>query len=206
MSDATQGSAAWLFERVGFCTASRFGDVMAKLKNGGYKAERNNYLWELVIERLTGQPSDHFTSSAMQWGIDTEPVARMAYEAQTGAMVEATGFLKHTMPFVGGSPDGTIGDDGGIEIKCPYNSAVHLNTVLNGMPAEHMGQVQGLLWITGRAWWDFVSYDPRLPAHLKLYIKRVLPDAEFIATMQAEITVFLQDVQTLVDKLGSADA
>jgi hypothetical protein len=131
----------------------------------------------------------------MQHGTEFEPQARMEYEARTGAMVEQVGFLHHpTIALCGGSPDGLVDEDGGLEIKCPYNSANHLQCFLTGMPEEHIPQVQGLMWITGRQWWDFVSYDPRMPDHLKLYQSRIERDDEYIATLEKAVREFLAGV------------
>lgn len=200
---AAQGSAEWLYERVGKVTASRFRDVLAKLKNGAPAKAREDYLWEIVIERLTGAPTDHFTNAAMLWGIEHEMAARMSYEAQTGAMVEAAGLIPHPeIANVAGSPDGLIGDDGGVEIKCPFNSAIHLRTVLDGMPPDHAAQVQGLMWITGRAWWDFVSFDPRLPAGLSLYVQRIERDEGVCAAIAENVTAFLGEVDELTKHLA----
>lgn len=197
-----QGGIEWLMSRCGHVTASRFKDVMDKLKSGKPGAKRETYLWEVVIERLTGSPTQHYESAAMMHGTEYEPVARMAYEAKTGAIVDETGFIHHpSITLVGGSPDGLIGDDGGIEIKCPFNAANHLKTILNGMPEEHMAQVQGLMWITGRQWWDFVSFSPNMPEHLQLYVQRIDRNQEYHDALQAEITVFLNEVQSLVADL-----
>jgi hypothetical protein len=197
-----QGSAAWLYERCGFVTASRFGDVIAKTKAGKPTAEREKYLWELIIERITGQPVDHWTSAAMEWGQEQEARSRMAYEAHTGAIVEKAGFLKHpTIHMVGCSPDGLIDDDGGWESKSPFNSAVHLRTVLLGMPAEHMAQCQGGMWVTGRQWWDFQSFDPRLPDRLQRYTQRITRDDKFIAQLEQEVIAFNEEVNALVKRL-----
>ncbi len=198
-----QGTAEWFKERAGKVTASRFVDVMAKLKNGNPAKARTDYVWELVIERLTGSTVDHFASAAMQWGTDQEANARMRYEAQTGAMVEEVGFVPHaTMKNVGGSPDGLIGVDGGVEFKCPFNSAVHLQTFLNGMPEEHIPQTQGLIWITGREWWDFGSYDPRLPEPFDLYVQRVERDDDYIVKLADEVDSVLADVAKTLVELG----
>lgn len=199
-----QRSAAWLFARVGHVTASRFKDVLAKLKSGAPAKAREDYLWQIVVEKLTGAPTDsNFVSSAMQYGIDNEHGGEAAYAARTGRMVEAAGFIHHpSIEGVGGSPDGLIGDDGGIEIKCPFNSAVHLQTFLEGMPMEHMPQVQGIMWITGRQWWDFTSYDPRLPAPFDIYIERIQRDEDFIGKMALEIEVFQKDVATMLARLN----
>lgn len=202
---APQRSAAWLAERAGKATASRFKDVIAKLKSGAPAKARADYMWELVIERLTGMASDHFAGAAMQWGQDQELSARMAYEARTGALVEDAGFIRHpTLANVGGSPDGLVGDFGGLESKCPFNSANHLQCFLDGMPGEHMPQVQGLMCVTGRAWWDFESHDPRLPKPYDTYIERVARDEEFIGRLEGELVVFLGDVESTLARLQEA--
>ena len=203
MSDeAKQGSGAWLYERCGFVTASRFRDVLDYTKAGKAGAKRTSYLWEVVIERLTGQPSDHFSSAAMEWGTENEPRSRMAYEAHSGNMVDEVGFIKHpTLPMVGGSPDGLIDENGGWESKSPFNSANHLNTILNGMPDDHMAQIQGCMWITGRDWWDFTSFDPRMPDGLKLYVQRIERNDEYITNMEKEIIAFSAEANAIIAKL-----
>jgi len=204
-SSAPQGSAQWLYERVGCVTASRFRDVMDRLKNGQPGAKRSAYLWELVVERLTGNPTDHFTSAAMTWGTEQEIASRMHYEAQTGTVVEECGFLRHPkLKMVGGSPDGVIGEDGGWESKSPFNSAVHLQTILAGkMPPDHVHQVQGLMWITGRKWWDFQSFDPRMPQKLKVYRERIARDESYIQDLAVEVQAFEAEVSALADQIGS---
>lgn len=200
---AEQGSAAWLYERCGFVTASRFNAVIAKTKAGKPTADREKYLMELVIERITGQPQDHFTNAAMQWGTDQEKASRMDYEATTGRMVDEVGFIKHkTLPMVGGSPDGLIGEDGGWESKSPYNSANHIYTLLKGMPDEHIAQVQGLMWLTDREWWDFQSFDPRMPEPLCRYVQRIPRDQKFIDAMEAEIITFSVEVAAMTKELA----
>lgn len=205
MSDVEQRSAEWLMQRVGMLTASRFRHVVGKGAKGQYLAPRGSYLWQTVIERLTGAPIDHYTSTAMQWGVDNETAARQAYERRSGAFVEAAGFLLHpTLPHIGGSPDGLIDDDGGWEAKCPFESNNHLECFLTGMPPEHMAQVQGLMWITGRRWWDFTSYDPRLPAPLDLYVQRIPRDDAFIAMLESELAKFEAEAQALLARLKEA--
>jgi putative phage-type endonuclease len=189
-----QGSPEWLAARAGVCTASRFKDVLATVKVGEASGRRN-YRWQLVTERLTGQPCESFHNAAMQWGTDNEPHARKAYEAETGDLVGLSGLILHpSVALVGCSPDGLIGDDGGIEIKCPANSVVHVETLSGGMPSEHRAQVQGAMWVTGRKWWDFVSFDPRMPDKLRLYVERVKRDDAYIATLEAAVLQFLAEV------------
>lgn len=195
-----QGSMEWLMERVGFITASRFKDVMDYRKDGKPGADRKKYLWEIAIERLTGKPVSHYDSIAMQHGTEYEPMARQAYEAHTGNFVTEVGFIK-LGEFVGGSPDGLIDDDGGLEIKCPFNSANHLQCFLTGMPEEHIGQVQGNIWVTGREWWDFVSFDPRMPKPFDIYVQRVPKDDEYVAKLSEQVSKFSEEVIKLLSDL-----
>jgi len=197
-----QRSVEWLMERVGHCTASRFKDVMDYQKSGKPGAARGKYLWELVCERLTGKPAQHFDSTAMQHGTAYEPMARMAYEARTGAIVTQTGFRKHpTIAWLGGSPDGIIEPSGGWEGKCPFNSANHLACFLSGMPEDHIPQIQGLIWLHEAEWWDFTSFDPRMPPAFALYVQRIPKDAPYIEKLAGEIDRFLAEVATQVTAL-----
>jgi putative phage-type endonuclease len=196
-----QGTQAWLADRVGHVTASRFKDVLAKIKTGE-AAGRRNYRVQLVTERLTGNPTESYTNAAMEWGTATEPLARAEYESARSLMVDETGFLHHPeILWVGASPDGLIGADGGCEIKCPHQSTVHVETWDGGMPPEHRAQVQGTLWVTGRKWWDFISFDPRMPAGLRLYVERVERDDAYIAALAAEVAKFLDEVESMRERL-----
>lgn len=198
-----QGSPEWLAARAGHVSASRFADVLAKPRNGtGEAATRAKYRWELVAERLTGGPVESYSNRAMERGTELEPHARLAYEAKTGNFVEEVGFIvcpAHAM--VGCSPDGLIGTDGGVEIKCPANPVVHVQTIHGGMPSEHRAQVQGAMWVTERAWWDFCSYDPRMPARLQLYVERIQRDDAYIANLAREVTQFQSEVERQLESL-----
>jgi hypothetical protein len=197
----TQGSAAWLAERVGHVTCSRFADVMDVTQSGKPGAKRNNYLLEVVAERLTGNAIAHYVNAAMEHGTQQEPHARMAYEAATGRMVVEQGFLHHkTIKWVGGSPDGLVGEGGGCEFKCP-TSQTHIKTLLSG-ECLYLPQIMGLMWITGRQWFDYVSYDPRLPAGLQLFIKRIPRDDDYIAELAGNVLQFLSEVADMVEQLG----
>lgn len=190
-----QGTLEWRAARAGHATASRFADVMAKVKLGEAKT-RQDYRWELVTERLSGIPLEQYQSKAMRRGNELEPEARAAYEAETGVLVRKVGFLNHPeVQWCGASPDGLIDDDGGLEIKCPDNPVIHVQTIHGGMPDEHRPQVQGGMWVTGRKWWDFVSYDPRMPEDLQLYVQRVKRDDAYIEKLAAEVGVFLGEVE-----------
>jgi hypothetical protein len=196
-----QRSAEWFAARLGRATGSAFADAMAKLKNGQPSERRNKYAIQLVAERLTGQPTPHFETAAMRWGVDNEPAARVEYAWLRSTEVEEVGFIAHPSIMAGISPDGLIGADGGLEIKCP-TTVVHIETILNGMPDDHKPQVQGAMWITGRAWWDFVSYDPRVPKHLQLFVQRIPRDDIYIANLDFEIRAFLADVDAIYNRLN----
>lgn len=200
MNEAPQGTHAWLMDRVGYITASRFKDVMNFRKDGKPGADRVKYMGEIICERLTGQPSEHFVTKAMQFGTEQEPHARAAYCKKTGNGVTAVGFLKHPTLMAGASPDGIIDLEGGIEIKVP-NSTTHLETLFDGMSDDHLPQVQGAMWITGYDWWDFVSYDPRMPENLQLHVQRVKRDDAYIATLEAKVREFNDEADSMIAKL-----
>jgi putative phage-type endonuclease len=202
MNAIVQGTQAWQALRIGKATASRISDILATLKSGSEAASRKNYRAELVAERLTGQKADGFSNAAMRWGLDSEPLARAAYEAEKGALVQEIGFADHPdIPGSGASPDGLVGDDGLIEIKCP-NTATHIEYLLSGsVPAEHQPQMLWQMECTGRAWCDFVSYDPRLPQEMQLFIARLHRDEVRIAAMREAVGRFLFEVEELVERL-----
>lgn len=193
-----QGSPEWFAERVGHATASEFSAILAK----GQGITRTKYLRRVVAERLTGKPSETYKNANMERGSEQEPYARMAYEARTDNLVEEVGFIKHTTLMAGASPDGLIGVDGGCEIKSVIPT-VQLDTILaGGYPSEHRAQIQGSMWITGRAYWDFCSFSPDMPDHLRTYIFRVVRDEAYILNLAAEVTVFLGEVGALIAKLN----
>jgi putative phage-type endonuclease len=201
LETADQRTEDWYAARLGKATASRFKDAIAALKSGAPAQAQQDYLTELVVERLTQAPVQRYANAGMQWGTEQEPAARTAYERATGRIVEETGFVAHDTLMAGCSPDGLVDWDGLIEIKCPYNTGNHIETLLNGMPSMHMAQVQGQMWITGREWCDFVSFDPRMPEALQLHVQRIHRDPSFIADLEARITSFLQQVGTQVEAL-----
>lgn len=191
---SAQGTAEWLQERCGLATASRFKDVLATVRSGE-AAGRRNYRAQLVVERLTGQPQETYQNAAMAWGTEHEPYARIAYEAHTGLIVQEVGFIKHPTLMAGCSPDGLVEDNGLVEIKAPYQSAVHIDALLGGIvPPEHIPQIMGQLWLTGREYCDFVSYDSRLPERLQLFVYRVHRDEKYIFNLEGEVIKFLKEV------------
>lgn len=200
---SNQGTADWLRARAGHATASRFCDILAVSKKDGKPLKaREDYLMELVVEQITGEPIVSASSFAMQWGTDAEPYARAAYEAATGAMVREVGFAKHKVhKWVGASSDGLVGANGGIEIKSPFNSAIHLATWAGGMPEHHAPQIYGQMWILDLDWVDFCSYDPRMQnggAHLKLYRQRIARDQKYIDGLEENVLNFLAEVEAKV--------
>jgi putative phage-type endonuclease len=196
-----QGSEEWFTIRIGKVTASRVADVIAKTKTG-YSASRDNYMAQLVCERLTGQKGESFTNAAMQHGTDTEPLARAAYEALKDVLVDEVGFVPHpTIKMAGASPDGMVGDDGLLEIKCP-NTATHIETLLSqSVPGKYNTQMQFQMACTGRKWCDFVSFDNRLPEELQLFVMRVPRDEVFIRLIEAEIVQFIAELDDKINKL-----
>jgi len=198
-----QGTAEWHALRVGKVTASRVADVIAKTKTG-WGASRANYLAELIAERLTGEPAASFTNAAMQWGTEKEPEARAAYEFRTDVEVALVGFVDHPgIAMSGASPDGLVGDNGLIELKCP-NTATHIETLLGDeIPGKYITQMQWQMACTGRLWCDFASYDPRLPESMRLFIKRVERDDARIAELQTLVAAFLAELDGKVAALRS---
>ena len=198
-----QGTEAWLQLRLGKVTASRVADIMAKTKTG-VSASRGNYLIELALQRVTGNIEPMYTNDAMAWGTATEPQARVAYEVKTGNFVDQIAFVEHpTIEWFGCSPDGLVGNDGLIEIKCP-NSATHWATIKDGKPPnKYVVQMQTQMACTNRQWCDFVSFDPRMPERSQLFICRVERDQTMIDEIEAEIKKFLSEVESEVNLMRS---
>lgn len=203
MSNVIQGSEAWFAQRIGRATASRIADVLAKTKTG-YSTSRENYCVELALERITGKRQESFSNDAMKWGTETEPLARAAYEARTGAMVDEVSMIYHpTIEMAGASPDGCIDANGLVEIKCP-NSATHIKTMLSGKPdGKYITQMTWQMACTGRKWCDFVSFDPRFPLHLQLFVKRIERDNALIMQMEIAVIEFLGEVSLMVEQLNN---
>lgn len=196
-----QGTPEWFAARCGRVTASRVADVIAKTKTG-YSASRANYAAELIAERLTGVTAPSFTNAAMQWGTDQEPVARQAYAERNGLVVHEVGFVDHPeIAMTGASPDGLVGDDGLVEIKCP-NTATHLETLLGGgVPAKYITQMQWQMACTGRDWCDFVSFDPRLPGAMSLFQERIHRNVSMILDLETEVAAFIREIDEKVERL-----
>jgi hypothetical protein len=217
--DVEQGSVDWLQMRIGCVTGSRVADVLAKLKRKeGEAAVRANYKAEIVSEQLTGRAWEHFVSREMRWGIENEIFARNAYEMHVDDVkqaghdeitaedtVERVGFALHDrIKRFGASPDALVGEDGLAEFKCPATTT-HIDYIIAGVvPAEYQPQMLAEMACTGRQWCDFVSYDPRLPKRLQLFIRRFERDDARIAAMEAEVEKFLAEVDEQIAKLKDA--
>ena len=197
-----QRTDEWFAARLGKVTASKVSDVVAKTKSG-YGASRATYMSQLLVERLTGNPTEFYANAAMQWGTDTEPQARAAYEFITNNSVVEEGFISHpTIEMSGASPDALVGDDGMLEIKCP-NTSTHVQTLLDEkIPKKYVDQMQWQMACAEREWCDFVSFDPRLPEGNDFFCTRLKRDDKRIADLESEVTDFLDELSTQIVKLN----
>lgn len=197
-----QRTPDWFAMRAGKFTGSRFADLMAVTKSGP-ATSRANLIATLAVERITGTCVETYSNGAMQRGTELEPDARSAYETHAGDLVDEVAFVQHpSLPFVGVSPDGLVGSDGLVEIKCPSAMAKHLSALRTGDHAkEYRWQLQGQLWVTGRSWIDAVSYDPRWPEHLQIAVVRIERDDKAIAELEAACIAADAEVSSLVEEL-----
>lgn len=196
-----QGGIEWKKARLGKLTASRVSDVMAKSKSG-WGASRYNYMAELIAERLTGEPTEGYVSSAMNWGTEKEPEAKAAYEFRFDKTIDPMGFIIHPkIEMTGASPDGAVDLNGLVETKCP-NTATHIDTLVSQkVPSKYISQIQWQLACTDRQWCDFVSFDPRLPESMRLFVKRIDRDNDLISDFEKEIVKFLDELNNKMSSL-----
>jgi len=197
-----QRTEEWFAARCGKVTASRVADIIAKTKTG-YSTSRDNYLAQLVCERMTGKPAESYSNAAMSWGTEQEEFARAAYEARMDILVTEVGFIDNPwIPMCGASPDG-LANEGLVEIKCP-NTATHIDTLLSQtVPAKYITQMMWQMACADRPWCDFVSFDPRLPERHQLFIKRITYDPEMVNLLENSVIQFLGDVDLKIQQLES---
>lgn len=219
MSEPLQRTDAWRQDRAGKLTASCFKDIMdysepepgeiwksgprkGQLKQPVSSAARDKKMLSLAFERTSRKPVHEIFGAALTWGTEVESYALSAFEVATGLVIQPASFVTHPdYPFIGSSADGFIGKDGGIECKCPHDEAVHIRTILEGMPEQHMAQVQGAMFVTGRKWWYFISYDPRAEEPFRLYYERVERDDEYIERLKNGLLKFEGELQDVVKRL-----
>ncbi|MDF7681878.1 YqaJ viral recombinase family protein [Enterobacteriaceae bacterium ESL0689] len=197
-----QRTPEWFAARCGKVTASRLGDIMAKTKSG-YSASRQNYMAELICQRLTGKREESYSNAAMQRGTELEPVARELYSLnEFDAVITEVGLIDHpVIAGFGASPDGLVNDDGLIEIKCP-NTWTHLQTLKTEEPKrQYLLQMHGQMMCTGRKWCDFVSYDDRLPPDLSYFKKKIYFDDELGKEIESEVTKFLMELEKEINEI-----
>lgn len=200
--ECEHGSADWLRVRCGIVTASRVGEMLAVTKKGTEAAARRNYRAELIAEILTSRATPHYVTREMQWGIEQEKFARAAYEVKYNVMAETCGFVLHpSVDRFGCSPDGLIDSDGLVQIKCPITTN-HLDWMRAGtIPEEHAPQMLAEMACTGREWNDFVSFDPRLPPHLQLFVKRMFRDDSLVTRLEKAVVDFTAEIDEQIHQL-----
>jgi len=200
-----QGSAEWLAFKVGKVGASRIADITARLRSGAPGASRATYLGELISERLTGVTANGYSNAAMDWGKACEAQARARYAFENLCTVERVGIVVHPAPELLmslASPDGLVGRDGLVEIKCPHVTNNHIEVLLGAdIPGRYLQQMQWQLACTGRAWCDYVSFDPRMPPPMQIKIIRVERDEQTIGGLEDQVEAFLAEIADKVDEL-----
>lgn len=207
-ADLQQGSDAWHQARLGKCTGSKFGSVMTKgRRKGEFSNQAMTYMLAVISERVGNCPTEEVKSKYVEWGKTHEPTARQLYQFEHGGDLSPVGFVNHpTIPNVGASPDGLVGNDGVLEIKCPYTISKHIATIeANAITDKnYQWQVQGQMWVTERQWCDFVSFHPYVPEKLQLHVVRVERDEDMIEDLEAAVTRFMEQVEVRVSNIRAA--
>lgn len=196
-----QHTAEWWAARCGKVTASRIGDIMGRKQNGDFRAARANYLQEKVAERVTGKNRDRRKIASLDQRLDLEPDARAAYEFYTDTEIVLVGFVEHPrIPNFGCSPDGMVGTDGGVEIKC-CDAETHIEVITAGsIDQDYLYQIHSNLACTDRLWWDYIGFNPDMPEEGKLYVKRIKRDESLIATIEQAVIEFNEEVDRKVEQ------
>ena len=190
ISNCEQGSQEWLESRLGRPTASNFGKLITPA--GKPSSSADTYINELIAQKITGELPEFYTNAAMERGNELEPAAKALYELTNDVEIVEVGLCLHDVWECGASPDGLIGDDGGIEIKCPLPHT-HVSYLRDGkLPSKYIPQVQGCLWITNRDWWDFMSYHPSMED----LIVRVYRDEAYITKLADAVMSAVEIIET----------
>jgi putative phage-type endonuclease len=202
--DLRQRSPEWYAARRGSLGASDIGDALARTKTG-WSTSRTHVMNRIILERLTGKTVQGFTTWAMREGIEREPEARLAYMFHVDVDVADAWVYPHpTIAGAHASPDGFVGDDGLVQIKCPQHSA-HLDLLLGGAtPPGYVMQIQWEIACTGQAWCDFVSFQPEFPAAMQLIVRRIERDDEHIAELEKHVRAFLEETEARLQALLTA--
>jgi len=196
-----QGSAEWLTMRLGKVTASRVAEVLSKGRGASPSQKEKSYMIELIAETLTGQSKPFFENDAMRWGTETEPQARSMYEINNDFLtVKEVAFIELN-DFIGVSPDGLVGDNGLLEIKCPTTTTQIKRALSDDYSADYKAQIQMQLWVSEREWCDFVSFDPRLDCEASYLQQRVMRDEEYIKVMQDKVFAFVEKKNEFIKRL-----
>lgn len=205
ITDIEQGTNEWHELRLGKITASRMSDVLSKGRGTAPSKTAETYMMELIAERLTGKAKSFFENDAMRWGTETEPEARAMYEVNNDFVsVEEVAFIEMS-EFVGVSPDGMIGSDGMLEIKCPTTITQIKRALSDNYSQDYTAQIQMQLWVAEREWCDFLSFDPRLEVGAGYLQQRVYRDDKFIKTMSEKTDAFISKMNDLLIKLTNKE-
>lgn len=196
-----QGSSDWLALRLGKVTASKVKDVLTKGRGNAPSKTAETYMMELIAEKLTGKSKPFFENDAMRWGTETEPQARSMYSVNNDFVdVREVAFIEHN-EFIGVSPDGLIGDDGMLEVKCPNTTTQLKRALSDDYSADYKAQIQMQLWVAGREWCDFLSFDPRLDCAAGYLQQRVYRDEKYIEEMEGKVFAFVDSMNEIINKL-----
>lgn len=203
-----QRTPEWYAARSGKFTGSRFVDMLKRKDATDFDSQPEAYkklIYQIVLERLTGTHTDSSMDSAsLRWGREYEPEAKQYYMLEYDVDVIDVGFLVHpVLSFAGVSPDGVIGDKNGLEVKCPKSPFMQMQRFVHGIDDEYFPQVMGCIWVRDAEWWDFVSYDPRMPAHMKMFKQRVYRDDDYIEKLEATAYRAESDVRKLLEQFSA---
>lgn len=204
IKNISQGSPEWHQLRLGKVTASRIKEVMTNGRGGLPSKTSESYMIELISELLTGTKKASFENDAMRWGVETEPQARAMYELSSGVEVEEVAFVEHS-EFIGVSPDGLVGSDGLLEIKCPSTATQIKRALSRPYHSDYTAQIQAQIWVCQRDWCDFVSFDPRLDVSASYLVERVFRDDDYISKMKEKTYEFIDRMRETLETLRCGD-